>query len=191
MATALLAQSQTGPATASGNCGIANTGSGNTFNISCGIGKQQGEALLKIINKILANQIDPEAVMKKLDEILHAVNPNLPAKTYFCNGQWKTVGPSATAALSVDVGGDDKAFQEMVQMNNARQYSDLLKACLAQIESTPDWLTPRLLCGLAYLGMGDKQGASAMLKEFDLRTGPAYDADGCKQMSDYLHSQLR
>lgn len=185
------AQSKPQPVETTGPCSPITTGNNNTFNITCGIGKQQGDALLKIMNKVLVNQLDPDVVMKKLDEILKAVNPNIPAKTYSCNGQWRTVGPSAIAALNVGMGGDDKVFQDMVRMNNGGQYPDLLKACLAQIESTPEWLTPRLLCGLAYLGAGDRERAAAMLREFDSRTGPAYDADGCKQMSDYLHSQLR
>ena len=38
--------------------------------------------MLGILNKILANQLDPHAVMAKLDEILEAINPNLQVKTY-------------------------------------------------------------------------------------------------------------
>lgn len=149
------------------------------------------ESIPSVLNKILVNQLDPEVVMKKLDEILHAVNPNLPAKTYFCNGKWRTVGPSATAALNVDMGGDDAVFQDMIRLVNAMQYADALKICLAQMQSAPEWLTPRLVCAVAYLGQGDKEKARAMLTEYDSRTGPAYDTDGCKQMSDFLHAQLR
>jgi hypothetical protein len=57
-----------------GACSPINTGNSNTFNITCGIGKQQGDALLKIINKILANQTDLIGFGGKLDEILKAVN---------------------------------------------------------------------------------------------------------------------
>lgn len=61
----------TGPATTTNSvCSQANTGNNNTFNITCGIGKQQGEQMLKILNQVLANQLDPDAVMAKLDEIL-------------------------------------------------------------------------------------------------------------------------
>ena len=83
-----------GAATTSGTCSLANTGKIGTVNYTCGIGARQGAEILKILNKILANQLDPEAVMMKLDEILHAVNPNLPAKTYFCDGHWRTAGPA-------------------------------------------------------------------------------------------------
>jgi hypothetical protein len=56
-----------------GACSPANTGDNNTFNISCGIGKAQGDQMIKILNKILAHQLEPVAVMEKLDEILKEV----------------------------------------------------------------------------------------------------------------------
>ena len=147
--------------------------------------------MLAILNKILADRLDPDAVMAKLDEILKAVNPNIPARTYFCDGKWRTAGPGQHAALEVYMGGDDSAFREMVRLNNSGQYAELLKVCLAQIGSAPEWLTPRLFCGLAYLGTGDKIKAKDMLAEFDSKTGPAYNADGCQQMSDHLHRMLQ
>jgi hypothetical protein len=180
----------TGTAETKGPCSPAVTGSKNTFTINCGIDKKQGQKMLEILNKILANQLDPQAVMSKLDEILKAVNPNIPAKTYFCNGEWRTSGPGTHAAFEINMGGDDSAFQEMARLNNSKQYEDLLKTCIAQISSTPEWLTPRLFCGLAYLGTGDKAKAKQLLTEFDSKTGPAYDADACHQMSAFLHSQL-
>ena len=181
----------TGKAETTGTCSPAVTGSKNTFTISCGIDKKQGQKMLEIMNKILENQIDPDAVMAKLDEILKAVNPNVPAKIYFCNGAWRTAGPGARAALELNMGGDDSAFKDMVRLNNTGQYADLLKACLSQIHSAPEWLTPRLFCGLAYLGTGDKIKAKEMLTEFDAKTGPAYNVDACQQVSDYLHRILQ
>jgi hypothetical protein len=59
----------TGQAETTGACSPANTGNNNTFTINCGIGKEQGAALLKIVNKVLANQLDTNAVMDKLDEL--------------------------------------------------------------------------------------------------------------------------
>ncbi len=180
----------TGKAATEGPCSPAVTGSNNTFTIHCGIDKKQGQKMLDILNKILANQLDPETVLAKLDEILKAVNPNVPAKTYFCDGRWRTAGPGPHAGFEVDMGGDDSAFQEMIRLNNSKQYADLLKTCLAQIHSAPEWLTPRLFCGLAYGGIGDKTKAKEMLREFDSKTGPAYDVDQCHQMSVYLHEAL-
>lgn len=184
--------STTGEATTTGPCSPAVTGNNNQFNINCqGISKEQGAKMLGILNKILANQLDPEAVMAKLDEILKAVNPNVPAKTYFCNGMWRTAGPGKNAGFEVSMGGDDKGFQEMIRLNNSKQFADLLKTCISQIQSVPEWLSPRLFCGLAYLSLGDKIKAKEMLKEFDSKTGPAYDAEPCHKISTHLHAVLQ
>ena len=58
-----------GTAETSGPCSPAVSGSKNTFTIKCGIDEKQGREMLKILNEILRNQIDPNAVMTKLDEI--------------------------------------------------------------------------------------------------------------------------
>jgi hypothetical protein len=173
-------------------CSPITTGSNNNFVINCKIDPEQGKQMIGILNKILANQqkLQPEIVMQKLDEILKAVNPNVPVKTYFCNGMWRTVGPSANAGMEINMGGDNIAFKEMINLNNTHQYAQLLTMCQQQMKSSPEWLTPLLTCSLAYIGQGDKVNASEMLKEFDSRTGPAYAVDACKQMSDFLHAQL-
>ena len=59
----------TGQAETKGTCSPSNSGNNNTFTINCGIGKEQGAALLRIVNKVLANQLDTNAVMEKLDEL--------------------------------------------------------------------------------------------------------------------------
>ncbi len=179
-------------ATTSGPCSPIAPNNSGSITINCpGMSKEQGQKLIDILNKILKDQLDPNVVMKKLDEILKAVNPNLPVKTYFCNGQWKISGPSPTAAFEVDLGGDPSAFNHMIQLNNSGQYTDLLKECLAQIRSSPEWLTPRLFCGAAYLATGDKVRAKGMLAEYDSKTGPAYDVEACRQISDFLHKRLQ
>lgn len=73
-AGSIYGQAQTGPAETHGACSPANTGDKNVFNIRCGIGREQGDKMLAILNRIIANQIDPNAVMGKLDEIQRGVN---------------------------------------------------------------------------------------------------------------------
>jgi hypothetical protein len=183
----------TGKATAKGACSQAVTGNNNRFLIKCsGIGDEQGKKMIEILNTILANQqkLNPDLVMQKLDEILKNVNPNLPVKTYFCNGQWKTAGPSATAGFAIDMGGDVKDLQAMLDLYNTRQFALLGSKCESQIESTPEWLTPRLLCGLVYLNGGDKKKAQQMLDEYEARVGPAYQVDPCNQMEEFLRKGL-
>jgi hypothetical protein len=64
----------TGEARTGGPCSVANTGSDNKIQISCGIGKEQGQQMLAILNKILTDHLDTNAVMTKLDEIQSGVS---------------------------------------------------------------------------------------------------------------------
>ena len=59
----------TGQATTNAPCSVANTGSDNKIQITCGIGKEQGQKMLAILNRILEDHLDPSAVMTKLDDI--------------------------------------------------------------------------------------------------------------------------
>jgi hypothetical protein len=183
-----------GQANTSGPCSPATTGSNNEFKITCGIGKEQGQKMLVILNKILANQLDPDVVMAKLDEILHAVNPNVPKTIYDCRGNWSTEGPAPNGfhQMTTNFIGADPSLQEMSKLADAGQNKELLKVCASQLESKPEWLTPRLFCGLAYERMGDRPKAKEMLDAYDSRTGPAYSGDNfCRHLSDVAHSELK
>ncbi len=46
----------TGKAITNGSCSQAVTGGKNSFTINCGIGKEQGEQMIAILNKILSHQ---------------------------------------------------------------------------------------------------------------------------------------
>ncbi len=61
----------TGQAITNQPCSIANTGTGNKIHINCGIGKEQGQKMLAILNKILVDRLDPREVMSALNQ-LHA-----------------------------------------------------------------------------------------------------------------------
>jgi hypothetical protein len=70
-----------GKAETSGPCSPAVSGNSNQFTIDRkGIDKEQGQKMLDILNKILANQIDPKAVNEKLDEILKLISQRLPVE---------------------------------------------------------------------------------------------------------------
>jgi len=153
---------------------------------------QQGESaqIIQKLDALLANQGNVSILIEKLNQLLANTNPNQPIKTYFCNGEWRSAGPGARAALEVVRGGDDSIFKSMVQLYNSAQYEKLINACQSQIHSNPDWLTPYLLCGLAYLSTGNTEKAKEMTVYFDKNTGPAYQEGACQQMSDLLHTHL-
>ena len=72
---------QTGNANTNGPCSPAVTGNNNQFTIRCdGVSKAEGDKILAVMNKILANQLDTVTVLKKLDEILkiRGLNQNCP-----------------------------------------------------------------------------------------------------------------
>jgi len=72
--TPLYAQTS-GAADTSGPCSPSVTGNNNQFEITCnGIGEAQGKELLKILNKISREQLDPKLVMEKLGEIQKGVS---------------------------------------------------------------------------------------------------------------------
>lgn len=57
------------PVTRTGMCSSASASNNDRFTIACDVAKEQGEALLKIVNTILESHLDPDSVMSKLDEI--------------------------------------------------------------------------------------------------------------------------
>lgn len=84
-----LAQATTnGKATASGGCGVsAHSGNNDIINIkinNCGIGKEQGNKIIELLNKILANNKDLAAMNTKLDELLEVASK--PVQTQNCVG---------------------------------------------------------------------------------------------------------
>jgi hypothetical protein len=75
LSASVLGQSpSTSTAESKGACSPANTGNKNTFNIKCGIGKEQGDQILKLLNKILADHIDFNALMAAVEHIESEVN---------------------------------------------------------------------------------------------------------------------
>jgi len=152
------AQMQTG-----GPCSPIATGNNNTFTITCGIGKQQGDALLKIMNKILASQLDPDAVMKKLDEIGKDVKGIRQGvyEGYDFNGGKRQQVPGRNIVVA---GEETAVFQQMMSFNGAKDWSGLLNLADAQILKTPNWLTPYLFSGIANLNLGNGEAGIARLE---------------------------
>jgi len=169
--------------------------------ITCNTAIDQATAakVVSLLNRILRDEgASSDEVNKKLDSIMEflqsTVNPNRPVTTYDCGGNSSTESRGAGVGLSVNTsfgGPTAEAFQRMDSLNSSRQYSELLAACTEQKKSAPEWLTPRLFCGLAHFAMGHMAEAKKELNIYDRRTGPAYESDKrCKSMSDFLHARL-
>ena len=164
LALSLYGQNQnSGPATTRGTCSPANTGNGNTFTIQCGIGQEQGRKMLEILNHILSNQLDPDAVMAKLNEILHAVNPNAPRVTYTLNGSTRTITPQGSSLVL----SDNPVFKEIIDFDAAKDWSALATACERAMVQTPEWYTPYYFASKAYAALGQKDKAVQLLERAD------------------------
>jgi hypothetical protein len=107
-----------GSATATGSCNTAVVGDNNQITINCQ-SKLQADKMLAIMNKILANQLDPDMVTKKLDEILAArnsVNQNCP--NGICAGG--------------DITGNPTVYNAAPQRRLSTEQKTALVSCLQQ-----------------------------------------------------------
>jgi hypothetical protein len=155
-----------GTASTNGPCSPAVTGDNNQFTISCqGISASQGTELLRILNKIAKDQLDPKLVMDKLDEIDKEVKKaNSGVRSgYDFNGVRRVQSPGRSVAVA---GAETAVFSDMVRLHEARNWSSLLRIAEKQIDETPDWPTPYFFSGLAYANLGRPQVATKELERF-------------------------
>jgi hypothetical protein len=180
------------------NCSVLVTREKDQITVKCqGMSTEQGEKvsaaalnILPVMNKLLENKLDPELVTAKLDELAKTATRVPQVKTYFCDGMWRSGVPNSGSILDAKTGGNDSEFLNMIALLEKKQYPDLLSKCTANIKSTPGWLTPKLLCGLAYAHLNRKVEAQTMLTEFEEKTGPTYDVPDCHDMHDLLRRLL-
>jgi len=78
---------------------LANTGSANKIQFNRGIGKVQGQKMLAILNKILANQLDSNAIMAKLDEL-----------SQLNTSSGVLLSPSSSASPEIEIGDSGTSF---------------------------------------------------------------------------------
>ena len=126
----------TGKAETTGLCSPAVTGSENTFTINCGIGQEQGQKMLVILNKILANQLDPDAVMRKLDEIekeVQGVAKSIPRSRIMSEQKFQDfaaeLGRQKGAIAVVLAGSSDDIFPLATQLCDAAKAANWSYTC--------------------------------------------------------------
>ncbi len=181
------------PAPQEATCFADSDASRSLLTIKCqGMTKEQADRLspvtniLGIMNKLLENKLDPDWVAAKLQEIQKTGKPPLVGKTYFCDGMWQAGNSKSDNILDTKTGGNDSAFLAMIAQLKSKRYRDLLQTCLYNLALTPDWLTPRLFCGLAYANLNEKEKAETMLSQFEAKSGPSYDDPACHDMTVLL-----
>jgi hypothetical protein len=84
------------------------------------------------------------------------VNPNASNVIYGFKGERRTTraAPSFTVNLEPDT-PQTKTFQTMTLLENSQNWTALKNLCEEETKKTPEWLTPPLLCGRAYVELGD------------------------------------
>jgi hypothetical protein len=170
----------TGQASTNAPCSVANSGSDNKIRIECGIGKEQGEAILKILNRILEKELDLNVVVAKLDEIqkeVHRIDPSGPVVSYATNGYKRVVRSGQINMMLDDNLPTYKVFQKMESANANRDWQSLASLSDQAIKETPEWLTPYEFRVMAYVNLGKMTGNEAVSVLEDLKAKIADNHD--------------
>ena len=173
-------------------CSSNSTGNNNHVTINCkGVGKEQGDEIVKLINKALARQDPTEALQRlneKADEIIDAINPNLATVTYNCEGVKRSHGPSADAAEQTSMSFEPtKDFQALEMNYNNSNYQQITIDATRLIRTEPYWLTPRLFLADAYARQGRTEEATQLVDYYEKHKGPAYDKYPCTDFLAQVH----
>jgi hypothetical protein len=130
------------------------------------------ESIPGLLHKILVNQLDPNTVTTKLDEILKEVrriDPSGPVVSYTTNG-YKRVARSGQISMMIDDNLPTcKVFQQMETANANRDWQSLASLADQAIKETPEWLTPYEFRVVAYVNLGKMTGNEAVLLLVDLK----------------------
>jgi hypothetical protein len=106
------------------------------------------------------------------------------APTYDFNGARRTI---QSGIASVGVGEEWTVFQKLVQLEKTKDWKELHDTCEDQIKKTPEWLTPYLFSGVAYVNLGERAKGIERLEYVKKKAGgnPDYAA------ADRLLNQLQ
>jgi hypothetical protein len=181
-ATTYGARSQTSNST-TGACSPIILNNSETVTIECkGISQETQMQMLEILNSIIKRQLDPAAVMSKLDEIGKGVDKLKGSAVdaargvisiYDFNGIKRV---QIAGRTEVSAGREATTFGGMVKLIQGKQWSELADVCEREITKTPEWLTPFLFAGIAYANLGRRDLALTRLEHVVERAGsdPAY-----------------
>jgi hypothetical protein len=182
-----------GPASAqntnltAGTCSPIVTQNRGPVTIECsGVSEQMQRQLVEVLNSILQKQLDPAAVMSKLDEIAKGMGDlkkkSIDAErgivsTYDFNGAKRD---QVGGRITVEAGAQVNAFQKMLTLLNAQLWQELAALCEEQIVAAPRWLTPYYFAGYAYGNLGDRDRALDRLEHVAAFAGsdPSYSKAG-------------
>lgn len=149
--------------------------------------KQQGEQILKLLNRILSEKIDMATIMLRLDEIHRDVNPNAPKTTYTFIGNRRIASPGVNRT-------DDSAlpiYDEMLKLGRAGQWAALLTLAEIQIKERPEWLTPYVFAGDSHSKLGRREKALELLEFAERRIAGNPDYEPLQPVLTRLLQNIR
>ncbi len=159
---------QTGPATATGECAVSHSGNYDRITIqNCGIGKEQGEKIIQLLQALAANK-DRDDQNAKLDELLEITkriaNPYGSVTTYQPEGTRRTVTQSS-GMTNVDSAALPD-FQLLSGKEKSGDWQGLLDLAQKSIEQYPGWFTPMAFVGEAQMRLCHPNEAKEAFTEF-------------------------
>jgi hypothetical protein len=171
----------------SGACSpIVGTNQG-TVTIECsGLSQEVSEQIIQILNKILASQVDQQAVLKQLNELSKGYDAlasrSIDAQRgvtsiYDFSGVRREQPPGSIRAT---VGPETIVFQQMRNLESQKQWPELIALGEKQISKTPKWLTPYLFAAEGYIQLGQNSNALERLEYVARNAGndPEYQIAG-------------
>jgi hypothetical protein len=108
---------------------------------------QQGNYIVKLNTDLSVLQLKADQLSRKAIDAERGVSVS-----YDFNGAYREkLGNGRTQA---GAGPEMKVFQTIIELQNAKKWTELRELCEKQIESTPKWLTPYMFSGLAFANLG-------------------------------------
>lgn len=115
----------------------------------------QNKELLSQIGKYQTDLTEKERQIKELELEAKKAARGI-TSIYDFNGAKRE---NTAGSITLSVGPEVEVFRQMVELEKAKDFSNLLKICEHQIEDTPEWFTPYLYRAVAYANIGQKQKA--------------------------------
>jgi hypothetical protein len=130
------------PSNTAGKCSSSTPDKQGDFTISCsGVSPDQGQEMVKILNQIL----------EKYSERMASA----------ASGAKKASGPGG----STGDGPPAVAFEKLRAIETDGNWPLLRDESEEQMRARPDWFTPYVFCAEAYLRLGDREKARALLEK--------------------------
>jgi hypothetical protein len=109
------------------------------------------ESIPVMLRTIIANQLDPKAVMDKLEEIakaVHDLDPKAPRITYMYDGDQRIERPGSVGSNPQNPA--HQAYLKIIEAHQRKDWQSVASLSDEAIKETPEWLTPYVYRILAY-----------------------------------------